>query len=83
MTVYEDNSIVFWDIASGSILEARNVFDVHIHQPGTPLPIPEIFHPIETVRWVCGEDPENTKLLISGVIQMQLTASMFWTLVTL
>lgn len=66
VTVYEDNSIVFWDIASGSILEARNVFDVHIHQPGTPLPIPEVFHPIETVRWVCGEDPENTKLLISG-----------------
>ncbi|RCK57682.1 Lethal(2) giant larvae SRO77 [Candida viswanathii] len=66
VTVHEDNSIVFWDIASGTILEARNVFDVHIHQPGTPLPIPEVFHPIETVRWVCGEDPENTKLLISG-----------------
>ncbi len=66
VTVHEDNSIVFWDIASGTILEARNVFDVHIHQPGTPLEIPEVFQPIETVQWVCGEDPENTKLIVSG-----------------
>ncbi|KAL6453987.1 SRO77 Lethal(2) giant larvae protein SRO77 [Candida maltosa Xu316] len=66
VTVHEDNSIVFWDIASGTILEARNIFDVNIHKNGTPLEVPEFFHPIETVKWVCGEDAENTKLIISG-----------------
>ncbi|CAI5760788.1 unnamed protein product [Candida verbasci] len=66
VTIHVDNSIVFWDIASGSILEARTIFETGIHKPGPSLEIPELFNPIETVKWVCADDPEDTKLIISG-----------------
>ncbi|KAI3407099.2 SRO7 [Candida oxycetoniae] len=66
VTVHNDNSIVFWDLDGGVILEARTLFETSIHKEGNPLELPEIFNPIESVAWVCGEDPENTKLLISG-----------------
>ncbi|EGW30283.1 uncharacterized protein SPAPADRAFT_52383 [Spathaspora passalidarum NRRL Y-27907] len=67
VTTHIDNSIVFWDISSPTPLEARTVFETHIHKPGNPIPIPaDGFNLIEDVKWVCGEDPENTKLLICG-----------------
>ncbi|EDK46461.1 conserved hypothetical protein [Lodderomyces elongisporus NRRL YB-4239] len=66
VTIHGDNSIVFWDLEGGVILEARTLFETLIHKEGPPLEIPEVFNPIVTAKWVCGEDPENTKLLISG-----------------
>ncbi|RLV89407.1 Lethal [Spathaspora sp. JA1] len=67
VSTHIDSSIVFWDISSPVPLEARTVFETHIHKPGNPIPIPAgEFNPIEDVKWICGEDPENTKLLVCG-----------------
>ncbi|CAK9440227.1 uncharacterized protein LODBEIA_P43270 [Lodderomyces beijingensis] len=66
VTIHNDNSIVFWDIEGAVLLEARTVSETSIHKEGLPLEIPEFHNPIEAVKWVCGEDPENTKLVISG-----------------
>ncbi|KAI5956721.1 SRO7 [Candida jiufengensis] len=66
ITVHNDNTIVFWDIDGGKIIEARTLYETQLHRPGAYLEVPIAFNPIETVKWVCGEDPENTKLLVSG-----------------
>jgi WD40 repeat protein len=66
-TLHVDGSIVFWDAASGTLLEARNLFVTGLHQPGTSIsPETNPFAPITDIRWVCAEDPEITQLLVSG-----------------
>ena len=66
LTLHRDNTIAFWDAASGALIQTRNIFEVGLHKPGPSLEIPEVFHPIQSVRWICGEDPELTQLVICG-----------------
>lgn len=66
VTVHNDNTLVFWDIEGGVILEARTLYETQLHRPGAYLEVPEHFNPIEQVKWICGEDPEETRLLVSG-----------------
>lgn len=67
VTVHKDNSLVFWDCASGTILEARGIFDLNLHKPGPSLTQNEDnYFPIQSVSWICGKDPEETKLIIVG-----------------
>ncbi|EGV63012.1 Lethal(2) giant larvae sro7 [Yamadazyma tenuis] len=66
VTVHADNSMVFWDANSGTLLEARSIYEINLHKPGAPVQAPQHFLPIQSVRWVCGSDPELTKLLICG-----------------
>ncbi|KAK6464889.1 lethal giant larvae like, C-terminal-domain-containing protein [Scheffersomyces coipomensis] len=66
VTVHKDNSLVFWDTTTGTLLEARNIFDINLHLPGTPIKLKDDFSPITSVRWLCGSDPEYTQLVISG-----------------
>lgn len=66
VTVHVDNSLVFWDAVTGTLLESRNIFDINLHKPGPPIEPIENFLPIQSVKWVCGSDPELTKLLIAG-----------------
>lgn len=70
VTVHGDNSLVFWDAVTGSLLEARNIFDINLHKPGTLANQESMslqnFLPVQSVKWVCGADPEVTKMLICG-----------------
>ncbi|KAK6202579.1 lethal giant larvae like, C-terminal-domain-containing protein [Scheffersomyces amazonensis] len=66
VTVHKDNSLVFWDATTGTLLEARNIFDINLHKPGPPIVLSENFTPITSVKWICGSDPEYTQLVISG-----------------
>lgn len=66
-TLHEDGTIVFFEAASGTILDARNLFVTGLHKPGPPIdPITNPFSPITDIRWVCSEDPEITQLIVSG-----------------
>lgn len=66
VTVHRDNSLVFWD-ATGELLQARTLFDLDLHKPGQPVNYSlELFIPINRVKWICGSDPELTKLIIIG-----------------
>lgn len=66
VTVHADNTMVFWDAESATLLEARSIFDINLHKSGSPVIGPEDFLPIQDVKWVCGADPESTRLLIVG-----------------
>lgn len=66
VTIHRDNSIVFWDATSATMLQARKIFETNINQQGPPLEVPQTFSQIQSVRWICGEDPEVTLMVISG-----------------
>lgn len=64
VTLHTDNSIVFWDSSTSTLLESRSVFETGLHKPGqAPASVPT---EISSVRWVCARDPEFTQLVISG-----------------
>lgn len=68
VTVHVDNTLCFWDAADGTLLQARSLFEVNLHQPGEPrVPAKEMaYAPITAARWVCLADPELTQLVIAG-----------------
>ncbi|KAK6458334.1 lethal giant larvae like, C-terminal-domain-containing protein [Scheffersomyces xylosifermentans] len=66
LTLHRDNTIAFWDAAGSVLIQTRNIFESGLHLPGPPLEVPEIFCPIQSVRWICAEDPEITQLIICG-----------------
>lgn len=67
VTVHKDGTLAFWDVASGTLLEARSVVEVGLNGPGIPIPAPkpETFAPINCTKWVTGKDPEVTQLVVS------------------
>ncbi|ODV78898.1 uncharacterized protein CANTADRAFT_65534 [Suhomyces tanzawaensis NRRL Y-17324] len=64
LTVHQDSTLVFWDTSDATLIEARNLFDLHLQLPGPPID-PPLFQ-ISSVRWVCAANPERTQLVISG-----------------
>lgn len=66
VTVHKDNTLVFWDANDGTLLQARNIFETNINLPDIPMEGIPNFAPIESVRWVCSQDPELTQLIICG-----------------
>lgn len=68
LTVYDDNSIVFWDAKTGEKILARTLFDVEVDQPtGKTQKINKNrMTKIKTIKWLCEENPEKTSLLILG-----------------
>ncbi|EHN03777.1 Sro77p [Saccharomyces cerevisiae x Saccharomyces kudriavzevii VIN7] len=67
LTVHEDNSLVFWDVSSGKLIQARSIFETHVNFPistskdDSLKEIPAIFK----VAWLCQRNPEYTSLLIA------------------
>ena len=67
LTVHEDNSLVFWDVNSGKLIQARSIFETHVNFPNPALKdcslteTPAIFK----VAWICQRNPEYTSLLIA------------------
>lgn len=68
VTVHTDNTLAFWDTNDGTLIEARIGPETSVNRPGNPLPLPdlEVFRPVQSVRWVCGQDPEYTQLVIAN-----------------
>lgn len=71
VTVHVDNTLAFWDCNTGTLLQARNLFETNLNGPqlqqqqSSPVNLDTVL-PILDVKWVCGEDPEVTKLLVTG-----------------
>lgn len=66
VTVHIDGTLVFWD-ANGTLLEARTIAETRLQKPGPPVTIlpeeaPESIH----AKWIAGQDPELTQLVVSG-----------------
>lgn len=68
LTVYSDNSIVFWDAKTGQKILARTLFDVEVDEPtGKHQKISKNrMTKIKTIRWIADKDPEKNSLLILG-----------------
>ncbi|CCK69532.1 putative Rab GTPase-binding protein SRO77 KNAG_0C04300 [Huiozyma naganishii CBS 8797] len=68
LTVHEDNSMVFWDVNTGKLIQARTLFDYNIHltQDGSENPKSTAHAPrIYKVVWVCQKNPEYTYLVVA------------------
>lgn len=70
LTCHEDGSLVFWDTNTGTLIQARTLFDTDVDRPqsglfGSPVQ-PMEYTPFVQVAWVCENNPENTALLIAG-----------------
>ncbi|KAI0464727.1 hypothetical protein LJB42_002350 [Komagataella kurtzmanii] len=65
VTLYDDNSFVFWDSNDGTILQARTLYDTYINQ-STSIPDTQGLSPIIKISWICAKDPEHTQLVICG-----------------
>lgn len=66
VTVHTDSTLTFWDANNGTLLENRSLTDINLHKEGSPVLPEESYAPIESVKWICSEDPEVTQILITG-----------------
>ena len=71
LTLHDDNSLVFWDLNTGKLILARNLYDVYINKDETVLSVSSDnsdfpIAPIVEVKWITAESSENTQLLIVG-----------------
>ncbi|TID25530.1 hypothetical protein CANINC_002920 [Pichia inconspicua] len=68
LTVYDDNSIVFWDAKTGTKILARTLFDVDVDSPTGKVQhvSKNRMTKIKEIKWLCESDPEKTSLLILG-----------------
>lgn len=64
VTVHTDGTLAFWDTNNGTLLEARSITQTGLHRPGEAVEIEEAFD--TKARWIAGQDPEETSLLIMG-----------------
>lgn len=64
VTIHTDGSFVFWDANDGTLLEARSLTETGLHKPGEAVQIENAFD--MKARWIAGQDPESTSLLIAG-----------------
>lgn len=67
LTVHEDNSLVFWDVSSGKLVQARSIFETHVNFPNSTLKDDSLRESpaILKVAWLCQRNPEYTSLLIA------------------
>lgn len=68
LTVHKDNTLAFWDANDETLLEARTTIETGLHRPDPMSLEPPTggFASISNVRWIAGQDPEMTQLVISG-----------------
>lgn len=64
VTIHTDGSFVFWDANDGTLLEARSLKETSLHKLGGAVDIEQPFD--MKARWIAGQDPEETSLLITG-----------------
>lgn len=69
LTIHDDNSLVFWDVNTGKLIQARTLFDEDINVPRSPQQqstTQEHASPNLKALWVCQSKPEYTTLFISN-----------------
>ncbi|CDK28991.1 unnamed protein product [Kuraishia capsulata CBS 1993] len=68
VVLHEDNSLVFWDAKTETLLQARTLFDTYVNVPanGPSFGSNRRVTPIIKLAWLCQNDPEYTSLLICG-----------------
>lgn len=70
LTVHLDGSLVFWDSAQGTLLQARTLTDTDVNIPRRLVskmePIASESTPITKVAWVCTQNPEETAIVVAG-----------------
>lgn len=64
VTVHADGTLAFWDANSATLLEARTVKVKGLHKQGDPVQVDACGE--MRVKWITGQDPELTLLLITG-----------------
>lgn len=66
LTIHEDNSLVFWDSNTGTLLQARTLFETNVNDPTDDTESSISLTGIRKTLWLCGSNPEYTSLLICG-----------------
>lgn len=69
LTVHEDGSLVFWDVNSGRLIQARTLFETNVHSVQPDSPMVQSSHErvnIKKVSWICENNPEYTSLVIAS-----------------
>lgn len=69
VTVHGGGTLVFWDATNATLLEARTVKETGLHKQGPPVVLEESQE--TRVKWITGQDPELTLLLITGASRAQ------------
>lgn len=64
-TLHGNGTLVFWDANDTTLLQARTISETNLHKPGPPYISTEACGNI-TMKWVCGQDPELTQVIIAG-----------------
>ncbi|QBM85848.1 Lethal giant larvae(Lgl) like, C-terminal [Metschnikowia aff. pulcherrima] len=64
LTAHDDGSLVFFDANDGTLLQARTMKDTYLHLQG-PSVHSESSRELR-LAWVTGQDPEDTRILVSG-----------------
>lgn len=69
LTVHEDGSLVFWDVNSGKLIQARTLFETDVNkvQPDSIMQKSSYTKvDIKKVSWICENNPEYTSLVIAS-----------------
>lgn len=64
VSVHADGTLAFWDANSATLLEARTVKETGLQKQGSPVQVDACGE--MRVKWITGQDPELTLLLITG-----------------
>ncbi|SGZ48769.1 CIC11C00000001558 [Sungouiella intermedia] len=64
VTVHADGTLAFWDSNSATLLEARTTKETGLHKQGQPAQVGACGE--MRARWITGQDPELTLLLVTG-----------------
>lgn len=72
VTIHKDGTLAFWDASTATLLEARTTKITGLQEPGdgTDLVIEEAPQEIHA-KWIAGQDPEVTQLMVSGASGFQ------------
>lgn len=66
VTAHADGTMAFWDSTTGALLEARTVQQRNLHRRGSPINWDAASN--LTLKWVTGQDPELTLLIVCGAL---------------
>lgn len=64
LTIHDDNSLVFWDVNTGKLIQARTLFDEDINIPRSAAQ-KQVSSNLKA-SWICQSNPEYTTLVISN-----------------
>lgn len=63
-TAHDDGTLAFWDANDATLLQARTLSQCNLHQAGPPVQLAAAGD--INFRWITGQDPEITLLVVSG-----------------